>query len=118
MALIAGSKSERAAVVGISLVTGALVGVTDKKKPTWTTPVTVTGMVVGVGMMLAGKGIVSTLGEGIATGTAAMVGASIPGWMGLAASGTGQRVATPVRMASGGKVNYDWRQSQAMAPAV
>jgi hypothetical protein len=118
MALTAGSKGERATVVGVALVTGGLVGLTDKKKPKWTTGVTLTGLVVGLGMIMFGKGIVQTIGEGIATGTAASIGASIPGWMGITGTGTSRRVAAPVVMAApkAGGLAYDMRTTQPMQP--
>ena len=112
--MVAGSKGERAAVVGTSYVTGLGIALLDKKKPNWTTPVTAVVTVVGAGAMLMGKGIVATLGEGVACGGAALLGANTPSWFTKSTGSTTQRVATPVRMAQ--RTGVDVRQTQSIIP--
>ena len=99
--MVAGSKGERAAVVGTSYVTGLGIALLDKKKPNWTTPVTAIVTVVGAGAMLMGKGMVATMGEGIACGGAALLGSATPSWFGsTTTTATSRSVSTPVHMAT------------------
>lgn len=97
--MVAGSKGERAAVVATSYVTGVAVALIDKKKPTWTTPVTAVATVAGAGMMLVGKGMIATLGEGIACGGAALLGQATPSFF-TGTTTAARRVGSPVRMAT------------------
>jgi drug/metabolite transporter (DMT)-like permease len=111
--MVAGSKGERAAVVGTSYITGLAIALIEKKKPTWATPVTAVLTVVGAGAMLAGKGIVATMGEGIAAGGAALLGANTPSWFNTAASGaSARRVGTQAHMTT----RVDARQTQNITP--
>lgn len=111
--MVAGSKGERAAVVATSYVTGLGVALLDKKKPNWTTPVTAVVTVVGAGAMLMGKGIVATMGEGIACGGAALLGSATPSWFNTGAGGaSAKRVASPVAM----QTRYDLRETNPQKP--
>jgi drug/metabolite transporter (DMT)-like permease len=110
--MVPGSKGERAAVVGTSYFTGVAIALLDKKKPSWTTPVTAVTTVVGAGMMLAGKGVVATIGEGFAAGGAALLGAATPSWFTKSESAASHRVGAPVRMAA----RVDVRQTQNIMP--
>jgi hypothetical protein len=109
--MVAGSKGERAAVVGTSYVTGLGIALLDKKKPNWTTPVTAVVTVVGAGAMLMGKGLVATMGEGVACGGAALLGAATPSWFNKSGA-TAHRVGTPVHMAT----RYDLRDTNPQKP--
>jgi hypothetical protein len=111
--MVAGSKGEKAAVVVTSYVTGVGIALLDKKKPTWTTPVTAVVTAVGAGAMLMGKGLVATIGEGVAAGGAALLGAATPGWFNTAAAGaSARRVGTPAHMTT----RVDARQTQNITP--
>lgn len=92
LAVVPGSNTAKAVIMGASFVTGVVLGSVSKWKPSWGMPMTLGIGAIGVAGAFLLDGMLANMSEGLANAALATLGTSVPYYMAKSSGSTSARM--------------------------